>query len=97
VVAERIRDARPGHGGAAEEALWHFPPAETVVQVRQLFRSRNFVLRHPATVARLLDRAAHTGARGLDEELADMERLWIRFWNPGLVLLALKARELRTR
>ena len=34
---------------------------------------------------------------GLLRHMAEVERLWFRFWNPGVMLLAFKARALRTR
>ena len=37
------------------------------------------------------------GIDGLDHVLAELEPLRFRFWNPGLVRVALKARELRAR
>jgi hypothetical protein len=97
LVADHIRATSLEDGGAAEEALWHFPAEQTAEQVCRLMLSQDFVVKHPAKVARLLDRASHSGARGLDEGLAALERLWTRFWNPSLVRLALKARELRAR
>jgi hypothetical protein len=82
---------------AAEEALWHFPAARAAAQVRQLLGSRDFVVQHPAMAGRLLDRAAHTGTHGLEQVLAELEPLRFHFWNPGLVRVALRARELRVR
>jgi hypothetical protein len=82
---------------AAEEALWHFPAARAAAQVRQLLGSRDFVVQHPAVAGRLLDRAAHAGTHGLEQVLAELEPLRFRFWSPGLVRVALKARELRVR
>jgi len=96
MVGRRIREAGAGKN-AAEEALWHFSPAQSANQVRELLRSREFVLHNPQTVTRLLDRAKQNGAQDLDEGLAQLEPLWRHFWSPGLVRLALKARELRTR
>jgi hypothetical protein len=96
-VANHIRDTAVSGGGAAEEALWHFPASEASSQVCRLLRARDFVLRQPAKVARILDRASKAGAQGLDDGLAEVERLWFRFWNPGVMLLAFKARALRTR
>jgi hypothetical protein len=46
---------------------------------------------------RLLTRAAHAGAEGLQDVIAELEPLRFHFWNPGLVRVALKARELRER
>lgn len=97
LVARQLQSGNAGRRASAEEALWRFPPARTAVQVRDLLRSRDFVLQNPQTTARLLDRAAQAGADGLDRVLADLESLRFRFWNPGLARVGLKARELRAR
>ncbi len=93
------RQLQGGHvrSAAAEEALWHFPAARAAAQVRQLLGSRDFVVQHPAVAGRLLDRAVHAGTRGLEQVLAELESLRFHFWNPGLVRVALRARELRVR
>jgi hypothetical protein len=97
LVAQQLQAGPVARRAAAEESLWHFPPARAAVQLRQLLGSRDFVRQNPKTAVRLLDRAAHSGTRGLDEVLAGLEGLRFRFWNPGLVRVALKARELRVR
>jgi hypothetical protein len=97
LVARQIREERGDRHGAAEDALWHFPPAQTATQVRELLRSREFVLSHPQTAARLIDRAGQTRVQGLDDTLTKLEALRFRFWKPSLVQVALKARELRAR
>ena len=51
----------------------------------------------PITVARLIDRASQAGTEGLDRVLEDLEALRFRFWSPGLMRIALKARRLRGR
>jgi hypothetical protein len=97
LVARQIREGSAGRRAAAEEALWHFPPAQSTAQARVLLRSRDFVHQHPQTVARLLDRVAQTGSRDLDDVLAELEPLRFRFWKPGLARVGFKARELRSR
>ena len=97
LVTRQLQAGPAARRAAAEESLWHFPPARAAVQLRQLLGSRDFVLHHPKTAARLLDRAAHARTRGLDDVLAGLEGLRFRFWNPGLVRVAMKARELRVR
>jgi hypothetical protein len=96
LVAFRIHD-----GGAvaraAEEALWHFPPAQTTLQIRDLLGRRDFVVRHPDVVTRLIDRASLAGAGDLGDVLEGLEGLRFRLWNPDLVRVALKARGLRSR
>ena len=97
LVACQLQAGSIRRRAAAEEALWHFPAARAATQVRQLLGCRDFVVQHPEVAARLLDRAAHAGTHGLEEVLAELEPLRFRFWNPGLVRVALKARELRVR
>jgi hypothetical protein len=96
-VSAQIEARNPARRAAAEEALWHFPPARAAAQVRELLGRRDFVVHHPQTAARLLDRAAHAGADGLDHVLAGLESLRFRFWSPSVVRVALRARELRVR
>ena len=97
MVARQIRDGHADRHTAAEDALWHFPAAQTATQVRELLRSREFVLSHPQTAARLIDRAGQSRVQGLDDTLTKLESLRFRFWKPSLVQVALKARELRAR
>ena len=97
MVARQIREGHADRHTAAEDALWHFPAAQTATQVRELLRSREFVLSHPQTAARLIDRAGQSRVQGLDETLTKLESLRFRFWKPSLVQVALKARELRAR
>jgi hypothetical protein len=89
------------HGGgiarAAEEALWHFPQAQTMFQVRDLLGRRDFVVQNPDTVVRLLERASATGAGDLGHVLEDLEAFRFRLWKPDLVRVAKKARGLRSR
>jgi hypothetical protein len=82
---------------AAEAALWHFPPAQATIQIRDLLRRRDFVLQHPAVVARLIDRAAQWDACDLGGVLEELESLRFHVWNPELVRMARKARGLRGR
>ena len=97
LVARQIREMRDDRHTAAEDALWHFPQAQTATQVRELLRSREFVFSHPQTAARLIDRAAQSRIQGLDDALTKLEGLRFRFWKPSLVQVALKAREHRAR
>ena len=96
IVTRQLQFGKAGRR-AAEEALWHFPAVRATSQVRQLLGSRDFVVRHPDVAARLLTRAAHAGTDGLDAVLAELEPLRFYFWNPGVVRVARRARELRTR
>jgi hypothetical protein len=78
--------------GAAEEALWHFPQPIVATELRRLLARREFVLRCPEAVVRLLDRAAQTHTPGLGEVLAPLTSLRYRFWNRSLVAVAIRAR-----
>jgi hypothetical protein len=77
--------------------LWHFPPAQTTALLRDLLGRREFVLQHPKIASRLIDRATQAGTTGLQRELGDLVPLRFRFWNPVLVRVAHKARELSGR
>jgi hypothetical protein len=97
LIARQIREGATELQAAAEDALWHVPPAQIAAQVRELLRSREFVCAHPQAAARLMDRAAQMKVSGLGEALTNIEKLRFRFWKPSLVQVALKARELRSR
>ncbi len=97
LVARQLQTGTALGRAAAEESLWHFPPSRVAWQLRQLLGSRDFVMHHPKVAARLLERAVQAGTRGLDEVLTGLERFRFRFWNPGLIRIALKARELKAR
>jgi hypothetical protein len=96
-VAHQLLTGNAARRAAAEEALWHFPVARSSVQVRQLLERRDFVVQHPEIASRLLARAAQSSTAGLEDVLIRLEHFRYRFWNPGLVRMALKARELRLR
>jgi hypothetical protein len=100
VVASHLREGSKGSSwarGAAEEALWHFPPVQTTALLRGLLGRRGFVIQHPDVAARLIDRASQAGTTGLEPALVSLAPLRFRFWNPALVRVALKARELSGR
>ena len=97
LVARHVQNGSAGGRAAAEEALWHFPAPRAAMQVCQLLGNRDFVVQNPDAATRLLARAAHNGTHGLESVLADLESLRFHIWNPGVVRVALKARELRTR
>ena len=52
LIADQIREGSAERRAAAEEALWHFPPAQATAQARVLLRSRDFVRRHPIATKR---------------------------------------------
>lgn len=97
IVAGHLREGGHWARGAAEEALWHFPPAQTTALLRGLLGRREFVLEHPEVASRLIDRATQAGTTGLQRELGSLAPLRFRFWNPVLVRVALKARALSAR
>ncbi len=99
LVAAQLQDDGPERRAAAEEALWRFPAERASAQARRLLGSRQFVVQFPQVASRLMTRAANTGAgaAGLKDVLAGLEPLRFRFWNPGLVRVALKARALQGR
>jgi len=97
IVASQIQSGTPVARAAAEEALWHLPPAQTAAQLKEILSKKEFVVQNPAVVSRLIERAAQAKAGGLDGVLEEIEALRFRFWKPGIVRMALKARELRVR
>ena len=97
VVADHLMKGRAGAKAAAEEALWHFPPAQIAAQVRDLLAHRDFVRQHPDIAARLLDRAAQSKPAGLDSVLTGLMPFRFWFWNPSLVRVSRKARVLLAR
>jgi hypothetical protein len=96
LVAFQIQKGSP-LARAAEEALWHFPPGQTTLQIRELLSRREFVVQNPDIVARLIDRISAADRGDLSNVLEDLEALRFHVWNPELVRVALKARGLRTR
>jgi hypothetical protein len=96
-VARQLRDGTDDRRAAAEDALWHFPPAPMATQLRELLRSREFVFKHPQLAARLIERAGQAKIQGLADVLKALEPLRFRFWKPSLVHVALKAREHRAK
>ena len=96
-VARQLREGSEDRRSAAEDALWHLPPASMATQLRELLRSREFVLKHPQMAARLIERAGQNKIQGLADVLKSLESLRFRFWKPSLVQVALKAREVRSK
>jgi hypothetical protein len=97
VVVNELRNGSAGSRAAAEEALWHLPPAQAAAQLRDILGSRDFVVRHPQVAGRLIERAGQSGAEGLAPVLETIAPLRFRFWNPSIVRVARKARELLNR
>jgi hypothetical protein len=96
-VARQLRDGSEDRRAAAEDALWHFPPAPMATQLRELLRSREFVFKHPQLATRLIERAGQAKIQGLADVLKSLEPLRFRFWKPSLVQVAKKAREVRAK
>jgi hypothetical protein len=96
LVASQIQNGTAA-ARAAEEALWHFPQAEGMVQLRALLGRREFIFQKPDVAARLMDRAAQWNTGDLDGVLQQLETLRFRVWKPDLVRVARKARGLRAR
>jgi hypothetical protein len=92
LVAAQVDRGQGWMGGAAEQTLWHFPRTEADRQVRELLARREFVLRHPQTAGRMLDRAAQNGAANLAPILQSLVPLRYRFWSPALMRVARQAR-----
>lgn len=97
VVANEMRSGSDSGRAAAEEALWHLPPAQASAQLRDLLGDRDYVVHNPQTVVRLLERAGQHGAEGLGPAIASIAELRFRFWNQNVVRAARKARELMAR
>jgi hypothetical protein len=95
-IVRQIRKGGDTHA-AAEDALWSFPPHQTLALLRDLLGSRDFVLHHPLTAGRLIERSGQGRVQGLDEVLKPFESFRYRFWKPSLVQLARKAKEYRER
>ena len=97
LVSRQMKTRRDWVASAAEQTLWHFPPAEAQREVRALLVRRDFVLQHPDAAARLLDRLAQSSTAGLEEMLRATAGLRYRFWSPPLMRLGRKARALLSR
>ncbi|PYR39080.1 MAG: hypothetical protein DMF90_01000 [Acidobacteria bacterium] len=97
VVAGHLMNGNAGAKAAAEEALWHFPPAHVAAQVRDLLAHREFVRQHPDIAVRLLDRAAQSRPAGLEAVLTGLTPFRFWFWSPSLVRVSRKARVLLAR
>ncbi|HSC28883.1 MAG TPA: hypothetical protein VLD67_16525 [Vicinamibacterales bacterium] len=82
---------------AAEQTLWHFPPAQTLREMTTLLARREFLLRRPDVAGRILDRVAQAGASGLEPILQQTAGFRYRFWNPSLMRLGRKAQALLNR
>jgi hypothetical protein len=94
IVVRQLQGDNKAAQSAAEEALWHFPPQQLSAQLRELLGRRDFVLRQPQMVVRLLDRAANAGASGLEPILRELASLKFRLWTPAVARVGRKAEDL---
>ena len=97
LVSAQVHTRKDWVASAAEQTLWHLPPAEAQREVRGLLVRRDFAAHHPEVAARLLDRLAQTSTAGLEEALRGMAGFRYRFWKPAQVRLGRKAHALLRR
>ena len=95
VVADQVERAPAAAAAAlAEDALWKLPPAVAMVKARELLGRREFVTSRPQVAARLLDRASRTMSDDFGPVLEGLARLRYHFWDPAVMRVAARAREL---
>ena len=97
LVSAQVQNRRDWVAAAAEQTLWHFPPAEAQREVRTLLLRRDFVLQRPDIAGRLLDRLAQASTAGLEEMLRATAAYRYRFWKPAQMRLGRKAQALMQR
>jgi hypothetical protein len=95
LIAQHIEDGPPVVRPAAEEALWRLPLPVAFAKAHELLSRRDFVIHHPHTAARLLERAVQSADDGLDPVLEGLMSLRFHFWSPAVARVGAKARELR--
>ena len=94
-IVRHIEDGPPVVRPAAEEALWRLPLPLAFAKTHELLRRRDFVIHHPHTAARLLERAVQSSDEGLAPVLEGLTSLRFHFWSPAVARVGAKARELR--
>lgn len=94
-IVRHIEDGPPVVRPAAEEALWRLPLPLAFAKTHELLRRRDFVVHHPHTATRLLERAVQSADDGLDSVLEGLTSLRFHFWSPAVARVGAKARELR--
>jgi hypothetical protein len=97
LVSALVQNRRDWVASAAEQTLWHLPPAEAHREVRALLLRREFVLHHPDVAGRLLDRLAQASTAGLEEMLRTTAGYRYRFWKPAQMRLGRKVHALLQR
>ena len=95
LIVRHIEDGPPVVRPAAEEALWRLPLPLAFAKTHELLKRRDFVIHHPHTAGRLLERAAQSADDGLDPVLERLMSLRFHFWSPAVARVGAKARELR--
>lgn len=93
-LAAQIEHVNPRVRAAAEESLWHLPPARLQAQVRDLLGRLDFVLRQPATAGRMIERAARSGFEALGPTVAYLASLRFRVWSPAVARVGRQAHRL---
>jgi hypothetical protein len=94
VVVDQLEHGPAAASSAAEDALWHLPPHVALVKARELLGRRGFVTSRPQIAGRLLNRAAQTPNGNLESVLEGLARLRYHFWDPAVMRVATRAREL---
>jgi hypothetical protein len=97
LVSTQVHTRKDWVAAAAEQTLWHLPPAEAQREVRGLLVRPHFASDHPEVAARLVDRLAQTSTAGLEEALRAMAGFRYRFWKPAQMRLGRKAQALLRR
>jgi hypothetical protein len=95
LIVRHIEDGPAVVRPAAEEALWRLPLPLAFAKTHELLKRRTFVIHHPHTAARLLERAAQSSDNGLEPVLEGLVSLRFHFWSPAVARVGAKARELR--
>jgi hypothetical protein len=93
LILEQLEEGPAAIQAAAEEALWHLPPALVVSRAGELLGRRRFVTRHPQVAVRLIEKAAHDAA-GLAPVLQSLIPLRFHFWSPAVARVGARARAL---
>ncbi len=94
VVVHQLEHGSASVSTAAEDALWRLPPHVALGKACELLGRREFVTSRPHVAVRLLDRAA--GLRSdLGAVLEGLARLRYHFWDPAVMRVAARARQLR--
>jgi hypothetical protein len=95
LIVRHIEDGPAVVRPAAEEALWRLPLPLALAKTHELLRRRDFVIHHPHTAARLLERAVQSADDALEPVLKGLMSLRFHFWSPAVARVGAKARELR--